>query len=224
VPDLIVPPPVSVLLIDDHALFRSGVKALLERHAQVTIVGEAADGESGIRCAERLRPAVILLDLKMPGMVGMDTLRLLRRVSPDSAILILTVSELAQDLALALMSGACGYLVKSIDSDYLLRAIMRAAAGEVVVAESMAAKLTVTMPDGATPALNELGSLTAREREILGWLARGASNKLIAHKLGLAENTVKIHVQNVLKKLKMNSRVQAAVFAVERGVFIVPPA
>jgi two-component system nitrate/nitrite response regulator NarL len=217
--DLVSPKPISVLLIDDHALFRGGVRALLQRYDQVSIVGEAADGASGVERAEALRPDVILLDLQMPGTAGLEALQLLRSVSPDSAILMLTVSEHAQDLALALRAGACGYLVKSIEADYLLRAIVRAAAGEVVVAESMTDKLVAHVNGEQGAPLADIGSLTAREREILGWLARGASNKLIARKLDLAESTIKIHVQNVLKKLKLSSRVQAAVFAVEQRMF-----
>lgn len=223
-PDLSPPlsPPISVLLIDDHALFRSGVRALLQRHSEVVIVGEAADGSAGVQCAQALRPDVILLDLHMPGAGGVETLQTLRRSSPDSAILMLTVSEQAQDLAQALRAGACGYLVKSIDVDYLLRAIVRAAAGEVVVAEAMTDKLVAHVHGEDALPMAEIARLTLREREILGWLARGASNKLIARKLGLAESTVKIHVQNVLKKLKLSSRVQAAVFAVEQRMFTVP--
>lgn len=221
-PDPASPQPVSVLLIDDHALFRSGVRALLQRHPQVAIVGEAADGATGVQRAQALRPAVILLDLHMPGTAGVETLQMLRRVSPASAILMLTVSEQAQDLALALRAGACGYLVKSIEADYLLRAIMRAAAGEVVVAEAMTDKLVAHVHGEDAVPVADIGRLTVREREILGWLARGASNKLIALKLDLAESTVKIHVQNVLKKLKLSSRVQAAVFAVEQRMFTAP--
>jgi two-component system nitrate/nitrite response regulator NarL len=222
-PHLAPPLPVSVLLIDDHALFRSGVRALLQRHTQVEIIGEAGDGAAGVACAEALRPAVILLDLHMPGTAGVETLQLLRRASPASAILMLTVSEQAHDLALALRAGACGYLVKSIDADYLLRAILRAAAGEVVVAEAMTDKLVAHVHGEDAAPLAEIGRLTAREREILGWLARGASNKVIARKLDLAESTVKIHVQNVLKKLKLSSRVQAAVFAIEQRMFAAAP-
>jgi two-component system nitrate/nitrite response regulator NarL len=212
--------PVGVLLIDDHALFRSGVRALLQRHTQVEIVGEAGDGAAGVHCAQALRPDVILLDLHMPGTTGVETLQLLRRASPHSAILMLTVSEQAHDLALALRAGACGYLIKSIEADDLLRAILRAAAGEVVVAEAMTDKLVAYEHGAAPPAL---GRLTAREREILGWLARGASNKAIAQELKLAESTVKIHVRHVLRKLKLGSRVQAAVFAVEQRMFVAPP-
>jgi len=141
---------------------------------------------------------------------------LMRQDSPESAIVMLTVSEDAEDLSTALKAGASGYLLKNIDTEYLTRAIRRAAAGETVVAEAMTAKLVAQLQSGSVqPAASELDKLTPREREILDCLARGESNKGIARILDLAESTVKIHVQSVLKKLKLNSRVQAAVYAVE---------
>ncbi|MQA18115.1 response regulator [Rugamonas rivuli] len=207
---------ISVLLVDDHTLFRSGIRSLLQRHPEFAVVGEAADGFEGVKRAQQLKPQVILLDLNMPGMSGVETLQLLRQDCPDSAIVMLTVSEDAEDLSVALKAGASGYLLKNIDTDYLTRAIRRAAAGETVVAEAMTAKLVAQLQSGAaTPAASELDKLTPREREILDCLARGESNKGIARTLDLAESTVKIHVQNVLKKLKLSSRVQAAVYAVE---------
>jgi len=160
---------------------------------------------------------VVLLDLNMPGMSGLETLQLMLQDCPQTAVLMLTVSEDAQHLTTALKAGASGYLVKNIDADYLVRAIRRAAAGETVVAEAMTGKLVAQLHVGAQrdePA-SDLDKLTAREKEIIACLARGESNKGIARTLDLAESTVKIHVQNVLKKLKLNSRVQAAVYAVE---------
>jgi len=212
---------ISVLLIDDHTLFRSGVRSLLQRNERFAVVGEAADGVEGVKRALQLRPDVILLDLNMPGMSGVETLQLLLQDRPDAAVLMLTVSEEAEDLAAALQAGARGYLIKNIDADYLIRAVERAAAGESVLAESMAGKLFAHVQRGGAkaPALvSELDKLTPREREILACLARGESNKLIARVLDLAESTVKIHVQNILKKLGLTSRVQAAVFAVENGL------
>jgi two-component system nitrate/nitrite response regulator NarL len=212
---------ISVLLIDDHTLFRSGVRSLLQRNERFAVVGEAADGVEGVKRALQLRPDVILLDLNMPGMSGVETLQLLLQDRPDAAVLMLTVSEEAEDLAAALQAGARGYLIKNIDADYLIRAVERAAAGESVLAESMAGKLFAHVQRGGArpPApASELDKLTPREREILACLARGESNKLIARVLDLAESTVKIHVQNILKKLGLTSRVQAAVFAVEHGL------
>lgn len=208
--------PISVLLVDDHTLFRSGIRSLLQRHADFAVVGEAADGVEGIKRAQQLKPQVILLDLNMPGMSGLETLQLLLQDCPDSAVVMLTVSEDAEDLSTALRAGASGYLLKNIDTEYLTRAIRRAAAGETVVAEAMTAKLVAQLQSGsAPPVASELDKLTPREREILDCLARGESNKGIARILDLAESTVKIHVQSVLKKLKLSSRVQAAVYAVE---------
>jgi two-component system, NarL family, nitrate/nitrite response regulator NarL len=207
---------ISVLLVDDHTLFRSGIRSLLQRHPEFNVVGEAADGVEGIKRALQLQPQVVLLDLNMPGMSGVETLQLMRQDCPDTAIVMLTVSEDAEDLSVALKAGASGYLLKNIDTDYLTRAIRRAAAGETVVAEAMTAKLVAQLQSGAAaPVASELDKLTPREREILDCLARGESNKSIARNLELAESTVKIHVQNVLKKLKLSSRVQAAVYAVE---------
>jgi two-component system, NarL family, nitrate/nitrite response regulator NarL len=212
--------PIKVLLIDDHTLFRSGIRSLLQRHPEFTVVGEASDGVEGIKRAKQLQPDVVLLDLNMPGISGLETLHLLKQDCPLVAVIMLTVSEEGEDLGTALQNGASGYLIKNIDADFLVRAIKRAAAGEPVIAEAMMAKLVAQLQGG--PAKSEpqsdLDKLTPREREILACLARGESNKAIARELDVAESTVKIHVQNILKKLNLSSRVQAAVFAVGHGV------
>ena len=210
--------PIRVLLVDDHSLFRSGIRSLLQRYPEFLVVGEAADGVEGIKRAQQLKPDVVLLDLNMPGISGVETLQLMQQDCPDTAIIMLTVSEESSDLALAMRSGARGYLIKNIETDYLLRALRRAAAGETVVAEALTGKLVAELQGGrqAAPPPSDIDKLTPREKDILDCLARGESNKLIARKLELAESTVKIHVQNVLKKLKLSSRVQAAVYAVEQ--------
>lgn len=213
---------ISVLLVDDHTLFRSGIRSLLQRQADFTVVGEAADGVEGVKRAKQLQPDVVLLDLNMPGISGLETLQLMLQDFPNMAVILLTVSEDAEDLTAALQAGARGYLIKNIDTDYLVRAIRRAAAGEPVVAEAMTAKLVARLQSGGSsqrvePA-SELDKLTPREKDILACLARGESNKIIARTLNVAESTVKIHVQNILKKLGLSSRVQAAVFAVENGM------
>jgi two-component system nitrate/nitrite response regulator NarL len=208
--------PIRVLLVDDHSLFRSGIRSLLQRHPEFLVVGEAADGVEGIKRCKQFTPDVVLLDLHMPGMSGVETLQLMQQDCPNMAVIMLTVSEASEDLALALRAGAQGYLIKNIETDYLLRAIRRAHAGEIVVAEALTGKLVAQMQ--MTPherPVSEIDKLTPRERDILACLALGESNKFIARKLDLADSTVKIHVQNVLKKLKLTSRVQAAVFAVE---------
>jgi two-component system nitrate/nitrite response regulator NarL len=209
--------PIRVLLVDDHSLFRSGIRSLLQRYPEFLVVGEAADGVEGIKRAQQLKPDVVLLDLNMPGISGVETLQLMQQDCPDTAIIMLTVSEESSDLALAMRSGARGYLIKNIETDYLLRALRRAAAGDTVVAEAMTGKLVAELQGGRqAPPPSDIDKLTPREKNILDCLARGESNKLIARKLELAESTVKIHVQNVLKKLKLSSRVQAAVYAVEQ--------
>jgi two-component system, NarL family, nitrate/nitrite response regulator NarL len=212
--------PIKVLLIDDHTLFRSGIRSLLQRHPEFTVVGEASDGVEGIKRAKQLQPDVVLLDLNMPGISGLETLHLMKQDCAHAAVIMLTVSEEAEDLGAALQSGASGYLIKNIDADFLVRAIKRAASGEPVIAEAMTAKLVAQLQGAPAKAAtqSDLDKLTPREREILTCLARGESNKAIARELDVAESTVKIHVQNILKKLNLSSRVQAAVFAVEHGV------
>ncbi len=213
--------PIRVLLIDDHTLFRSGVRALLARQADIDVVGEADNGHEGIKLATALRPDVVLLDLNMPGLSGVETLHLLLQDCAGLAVVMLTVSEDAHDLAQALRAGARGYLLKNINAEFLIQAIGRAAAGESVMSEAMTTKLMEQFRLGGSPAValpSEGDRLTPREREILTFLARGDSNKEIARSLALAESTVKIHVQNILKKLNLSSRVQAAVFAVEHGL------
>ncbi|MBN3757718.1 response regulator [Paraburkholderia sp. Tr-20389] len=210
---------IRILLIDDHTLFRSGVHALLQRQPDFEVVGEAPDGVEGIKRAKQYRPDVILLDLNMPGLSGLETLQLLVQDLPDTAIVMLTVSEEVEELTIAMRDGACGYLLKNIEADVLAAAIRKAAAGQPVIADDMTAKLVAQMrrPPPA-PVRNDdtAESLTMRERDIMSELARGASNKDIARTLDLAESTVKIHVRNILRKLKLTSRVQVAIYAMER--------
>ena len=215
-----MPKAIRVLLVDDHTLFRSGIRLLLGRQAGLEVVGEAADGAEAVKFVHALQPDVVLLDLNMPGLSGVEALRLMLQDVPTLAVLMLTVSEDAEDLATALRAGARGYLLKNIDAEYLVSAIHRAHAGEAVVAEAMTAKLVQQFRvASATPAVpRDDEKLTPREREILGYLALGESNKVIARRLDLAESTIKIHVQNILKKLGLSSRVQAAVYAVEHGL------
>lgn len=209
---------IRILLIDDHTLFRSGVHAILQRQSDFDVVGEAADGLEGLKRAKQFLPDVILLDLHMPGLSGLETLKLLVQDVPQTAVVILTVSEDLDELALALRDGACGYLLKSIETDTLASAIRKAAAGHPVIADDMTAKLVASMraPKIAPvpPPAATADPLTTRERDIMRELARGASNKEIARSLMLAESTVKIHVRNILRKLNLTSRVQVAIYAV----------
>lgn len=214
---------IRILIVDDHTLFRSGIKLLLQRQTGFEIVGEASDGLEGAKLAQRLKPDVVLLDLHMPGISGLRTLPLLREEAPQAQVVMLTVSEDAEDLLEALRSGARGYLLKNIDTDFLLDSLRRAAAGESVMSPQMAGKLADAMrttPKGIPAAAPDANRLTPREREIIAMLARGASNKEIARNFDLAESTVKIHVQGILRKLNLASRVQAAVYAVEHGLVV----
>ncbi len=208
----------KVLLVDDHKLFRSGVRALLARQADIEVVGEAADGLDGVKLARQLKPDIVLLDLHMPGVSGREAVRTLVEELPETRVLMLTVSEDAEDLLDTLRAGAAGYLLKNIDADYFVDAIRRAAAGESVVSPEMTGKLVAGLKHPAPVQPADGDRLSVREREILKGLARGASNKELAREFGLAESTVKIHVQNILRKLNLASRVQAAVYAVEHGM------
>lgn len=213
--------PIQVLLVDDHTLFRSGIKALLQRQPGFDVVGEAGDGLEGIKRAVSLKPDVVLLDLHMPGISGKEAVQSIVEELPDTRVVMLTVSEDGDDLVESLRAGACGYLLKNIDADYLLDAIRRAALGEAVMSPQMTAKLMQnlrTEPKPLVPVREDHDKLSPREREILGFLAKGVSNKEIARALTLAESTVKIHIQGILKKLNMTSRVQAAVYATEHGL------
>lgn len=211
---------IRILLVDDHTLFRSGVRSLLQRQPDIEIVGEAGDGLEGLKRAKSLQPDVVLLDLHMPGTSGLAALRLLVEEVPATHVLMLTVSEDAEDLLEALRSGAVGYLLKNIETEILVDAIRRAAEGESVVSPQMTGKLVQGLrhPTGkeVLPG-SEREKLTPRERDIIALLARGESNKEIARHLDLAESTVKIHVQSILKKLQLSSRVQAAIYAVGHG-------
>jgi len=202
---------IRVLLVDDHTLFRSGIKSLLQRNDDFEVVGEAGDGLEGIKRVRSLKPDVALLDLHMPGVSGLEAVKVISEEMPDVNVLMLTVSEDAQDLMDALRAGASGYLLKNIETDTLIEAIRKAAQGESVVSQQMTAKLIQGVRN---PPKQEAAAV---ERDILAALAQGESNKEIARKLDLAESTVKIHVQNIFKKLNMSSRVQVALYAVENG-------
>jgi two-component system nitrate/nitrite response regulator NarL len=215
--------PIRVLIVDDHTLFRSGIKMLLQRQEDFEVVGEAGDGLEGAKRAKLLRPDVVLLDLHMPGISGREAVRIITEEVPETRVVMLTVSEDAEDLVDCLRAGATGYLLKNIETDYLTNAIQSAARGESVMSPQMTGKLVRefrTQPKAGTSPQSgeEHEKLSPREKEIITHLARGASNKEVARSLGVAESTVKIHVQSILKKLNLTSRVQAAVYAVEHGL------
>jgi len=219
-------PDIRILVVDDHTLFRRGLTALLSREAQFHVVADAADAGQALRRAQELQPDVILLDNHLPGVNGVDVLPALREAAPLARVLMLTISEDEADLAAALRGGACGYLLKTIEGDALAAAIRSAMRGESVVAQEMTGKLVAAYREAARSPMasapqasaSPLAQLSPREQDILRCIARGSSNKEIARELGIAETTVKIHVQHVLRKLDLSSRVQAAVLASECGL------
>jgi two-component system nitrate/nitrite response regulator NarL len=233
-------PPIRILVVDDHTLFRRGLTALLTRDPRLSVVGDAADAGQAIRKAKELQPDLILLDNHLPGVNGVDALPALIEAAPATRILLLTVSEDENDLAAALRGGAAGYLLKTIESDALTSAIQRTINGDSVVAPEMMSKLVAAYRGAAMgapaaghaiteseltasvhsvrPADSPMASLSPRELDILRGIVRGASNKEIAREHGIAETTVKIHVQHVLRKLDVSSRVHAAVIATESGL------
>jgi two-component system nitrate/nitrite response regulator NarL len=207
--------PIRLLVVDDHTLLRRGLVALLASSDDALhVVGEAADAAEAVRRAAELQPDVILLDNHLPGATGVQALPGLKEAAPNARVVMLTVSEDEQDLQAALRGGASGYLLKTIEGDALASAIHRVAAGEPVISPEMTAKLvTAFQHSGSPPNDAPLGQLSAREQEVLEQIALGASNKEIARTLSIAETTVKIHVQHILRKLGLTSRVQAAVYA-----------
>jgi two-component system nitrate/nitrite response regulator NarL len=218
---------IRLLVVDDHTLFRRGLIALLTQDARFAVVGEAADAGEALRRAAELQPDVVLLDNHLPGVSGVAALLGLKEAAPAALVLMLTVSEDENDLAAALRAGAQGYLLKTIEGEALARAIERAIDGDAVVSPEMTGKLvtafralsaTHAAPKAEPAAVAPLDTLSPREREILRHIVHGASNKEIARALEIAETTVKIHVQHILRKLDLSSRVQAAVYASERGI------
>jgi len=210
--------PIRLLVVDDHTLFRRGLIALLAQYPQVQVVGEAADAGEARRSASALQPDVVLLDNHLPGVRGIDALPELKAAAPAARMVMLTVSEDEQDLATALQAGAQGYVLKTIDGPVLLDAIERCARGDTVVSPELTGKLVTALRGAGNAASSEPPErppLSPREREIVREIARGASNKEIARTLEIAETTVKIHVQHILRKLGLSSRVQAAVYATE---------
>ncbi len=209
-----------VLLIDDHALFRMGLGELLERRG-ITVVAAEGDCERGIGLVIETGPDVVLLDMRMPAMTGIEVLRALREAGERMPIVILTTSRDESDVIQSLQGGANGYLLKDMEPDALIEALNEIVAGRTVVAPELAGVLArAVQGDVAPPAGTQDGpdlpDLTPREHEILCLLAEGQSNKVIARNLGISDGTVKLHVKSILRKLQVHSRVEAAVIAVER--------
>ena len=205
---------ISVLIADDHPVVRQGISVLLSVHDDMIVLGEAADGDETLRLAAQLRPDVLLLDLKLPRLDGVEVLRRLPELSAGTRALVLTSAADKAQVALALQAGAAGFLYKDVDPDALVRAIRSVHDGHTLLAAEVADVLSVRSAGHVT---SGIGALTSREREVLALLADGQSNREIAGTLRVSEKTVKTHVSSVLAKLGVADRTQAAVLAVRQA-------
>lgn len=204
----------TIMLVDDHPLLRKGLKQLLAFEPDLEVIAEASSGREALALASELDPDLIVLDLNMDGMDGLETLKRLRDDGVTSRIIMLTVSNADEDVVSAISNGADGYLLKDMDPDLLLEQLKRAVTGKMVLSEEVTQILATAIRRPATKPVSELSTLTAREVEILECIAKGMSNKVIARELDISDGTVKVHVKHLLKKLGLRSRVEAAVWMV----------
>ena len=204
---------VRVLIADDHSVVRQGLRMFLALDPEIEIVGEAASGEEAIQLARDMRPDVVLMDLVMPGMGGVAATRMIRTEMPAVEVVALTSVVADEAVTGAIRAGAIGYLLKNTEADELRRAIKSAAAGQVYLSPEAAARLVREVKIPGSPE-----ALTERETTVLRLIAKGQANKQVARQLGIREQTVKTHVSNILGKLQLQSRTQAALYAVERGL------
>jgi len=211
--------PVRVLVVDDHALFRRGIVTVLTNQENINVVGEAVNGLEAIEKAEELAPDVIVMDLNMPQCSGLEATQALQAKMPQVSILVLTVSENEADLFAAIKFGATGYILKNTEPEELVQGIYHIAQGGVIISPVMATKLLAEFRDsGTNKTADEEANLSPREDEVLQLVAQGATNKEIADSLFISENTVKTHLRNIMDKLHLANRSQAAAYAVKRGL------
>jgi DNA-binding NarL/FixJ family response regulator len=210
---------IRVLIVDDHAVVRQGLRTFLELQDEIEVVGEAADGIEAVELVQRTKPDVALLDLIMPRLGGLEAIRRIREVAPATRVLVLTSFADDDTVLPAVRAGAAGYLLKDVQPPELVGAIRTVHAGEALLAPAVATMLVeqLAAEDGDGAAERD-DHLTPREREVLALLARGRANKVIARDLGVSERTVKTHVSNILAKLNLTDRTQAAVYAVRHGI------
>ncbi len=206
--------PIRVLIADDHPVVRAGLQGMLAAHAEVQVVGEACDGEQAVQRCRELQPDVVLMDLRMPGMDGVAATEKICAERAQTRVLILTTYDSDRDIDRAVRAGATGYLLKDSPREELFRAIAATARGESLLAPAVAARLMRRVGVRAT----EPEPLTARERTVLGWVARGRSNKQIAAELHISETTVKTHLEHIFGKLGVTDRTAAVTVAMQRGL------
>ncbi len=211
---------VRVLLVDDHDLFRTGLRNLLEERG-VLVAGEAGGGVEAVRLVRELAPDVVVMDLHMPGMTGIEAIRQIAGFAPLTRVLVLTISDQDDDVLDAILAGACGYLLKDASVEELIRGIVSAAVGESLVSPAIAGKVlqqvraTAVSPEAADTIRAELSQ---RELDVLKLIAAGNDNAMIAAELHISPKTVKNHISNILMKLQIENRIQAAVYAVRSGI------
>lgn len=209
--------PSTILVVDDHPLFRKGVAQLLSMDPSFKVVGEAGTFEEAVRVARETDPDLTLLDLNMKGGSGLEILAALKDEDPARRVVMLTVSDAPEDLMAAIRAGADGYLLKDMEPEDLLARVRESLEGRTVISEGLNTALASALRDEARSDRRDLRELTDREQDVLRCVAGGLSNKMIARELNITEGTVKVHVKHMLKKLGFRSRVEAAVWATERG-------
>ncbi|MBL4608376.1 MAG: two-component system response regulator NarL [Pseudomonadales bacterium] len=208
---------IDVLIVDDHPLMRKGLADLLGLDEAIALAGEASNGEEALKLALQLSPDIILLDLNMPGMNGIETIKAMRSAGVDSRILVFTVSDDKKNLTDALKEGADGYLLKDMEPEDLIESIKKASRGETTISPELVSTLASVFKVRQVPEKNNINLLTDREKQVLKLVASGLTNKMIARKLNITEGTIKVHVKALLKKLGMRSRVEAAIWVTQNG-------
>ncbi|KYP81370.1 response regulator [Ferroacidibacillus organovorans] len=208
---------IRVLIVDDHELFRQGVSAMISRHPAIEVVGEASNGQEAVSQFTELTPDVVIMDINMPIMTGLEATRLMREKNSEARILILTVSDAEQALFEAVKAGASGYILKNASPQTVIDSVQRVFSGEPVIPGNLAVKIIHELSASTAKKAQEIDPLTEREIDVLRHLSTGSSNRDIASALYISENTVRNHVRNILEKLHLSNRVQAATYALREG-------